>query len=207
MKLLPFTATALSLASAMPSSRLHKGAFCVNGPLRTALFLTWGKWDDDWGNELLENLRALCGQVDDWGFDYSDGRKAPPASHRSASADSFIEAMYKASGPTGHIQGLGCYHVRWVGNGGGLSVECQANRSFVLYIYQISIAMNAKSPFTDGHVAITRVTHDEPSLCQTYALHARKPIAALRKQGLEIGAPYAKESPESRPRTAGQARR
>jgi len=36
--------------------------------------------------------------------------------------------------------------------------------------------------FTDAQVAITRITHDEPSPGQTHALQARKGIAALREQ-------------------------
>jgi len=40
--------------------------------------------------------------------------------------------------------------------------------------------------FTDAQVAISRMSHDEPGPGQTYALHVRKAIAALREREAAI---------------------
>lgn len=82
------------------------------------IITTWGVWDDDWGNGLLDNVRGQCdakyGNTENWAFNYQQG---PPPTDGSASfrqakgagASRCVEdAIWLASDPTGAIWNLEC---------------------------------------------------------------------------------------------------
>jgi len=58
--------------------------------------------------------------------------------------------------------------------------------------------------FTDAQAAIMRMTHDEPGPGQTYALQARKAIAALREREPSVEIEIRRAQRDSRERGRGR---
>lgn len=80
---------------------------------------TWGTWDQDWGQGLLDNIRGQCGQygnVELWGFGYESG--APPTNGIASfyvGKDAYWshcvqDAVWLASNGAGQaIEGMTCW--------------------------------------------------------------------------------------------------
>ncbi|KAH7324054.1 hypothetical protein BKA65DRAFT_540601 [Rhexocercosporidium sp. MPI-PUGE-AT-0058] len=121
--------SSLALAAAMPvdNDDLAKrdkpnGALCqthqdANDSSFYRLY-TWGVWDQDWGQGLLDNLRGQCfGNINDWKFNFESG--VPPTNgvvtfwinSEGGGSKCVQDAIWLASnGAGGAIWDVKCYY-------------------------------------------------------------------------------------------------